>query len=108
MARGLVGWPQHSGKTSVIDRKVKRSGQRPQYIPTSSFNCVCVLDLYSTTRYSAGRIMTAINPQRRLWNAETWTLGSGQFYLFALEKLSIEKKFFFSLPHFLGAEIVLC
>ncbi|GBL81261.1 hypothetical protein AVEN_143587-1 [Araneus ventricosus] len=31
MAREFVGWLQHSEETSVNDRKVKRSGQRPQY-----------------------------------------------------------------------------
>ncbi|GBO39811.1 hypothetical protein AVEN_226880-1 [Araneus ventricosus] len=31
MVRGFVGWLQHSEETSVNDRKVKGSGQRPQY-----------------------------------------------------------------------------
>ncbi|GBO24148.1 hypothetical protein AVEN_154672-1 [Araneus ventricosus] len=47
-----------------------------------------------TPSCSAGRITSAINPKRL--NAETWALGTGLFYLFALEKLSIEKEFFFS------------
>ncbi|GBL97443.1 hypothetical protein AVEN_170543-1 [Araneus ventricosus] len=77
-------------------------------------DCVCDIRLrmrlgrYSTTSCSAGQITTAINSLRRMWNAETWTLGTGLFYLFALEKLSIEKEFFFPLPHFLGAQIVFC
>ncbi|GBM83227.1 hypothetical protein AVEN_81994-1 [Araneus ventricosus] len=71
-------------------------------VPTGSCNCVCVLGRYSTTRCSADQISTAINPQRWLWDAEEWTLGTGLFYLFALEKLTIEEEFFFSLPHFLG------
>ncbi|GBO33652.1 hypothetical protein AVEN_141286-1 [Araneus ventricosus] len=64
-------------------------------VPTGSCNSVCVLGRYSTTRCSADRITTAINPKRL--NAETWDLGTGLFYLFALEKLTIEKEFFFSL-----------
>ncbi|GBO19083.1 hypothetical protein AVEN_21212-1, partial [Araneus ventricosus] len=31
IARGFVRWLQHSGETSVNDRKVKGSGQRTQY-----------------------------------------------------------------------------
>ncbi|GBM51381.1 hypothetical protein AVEN_168767-1 [Araneus ventricosus] len=110
MARGFVGWLQHSGETSLNNRKVKGSGldRDLSTVPTGSCNCVCVLDRYSTTLCSAGRITTAINTRRRLWNAETRTLGTGLFYLFALEKLTIEKEFFFSLPHFLGAQIVFC
>ncbi|GBL92590.1 hypothetical protein AVEN_123769-1 [Araneus ventricosus] len=73
-----------------------------------SCNYVCVLGRYSNTRCSAGRITTAINPRRRLWDAETWTLDTWLFYLFAFEKFTIEKEFFFSLLHFLGAQIVFC
>ncbi|GBO21437.1 hypothetical protein AVEN_187647-1 [Araneus ventricosus] len=63
--------------------------------------------LTGSIRPPAGRITLAINPQRRLWNAETWTLGTRLFYLFSVEKLTIEKEFFFLfLPHFLGAQIV--
>ncbi|GBM52623.1 hypothetical protein AVEN_16737-1 [Araneus ventricosus] len=101
MARGFVGWLQHSEETSVNDRKVKGSGldRELSTIPRGSCNCVCVFGRYSTTRCSAGRIKTAINPQRRLWNAETRTLVQGYFILFALEKLTIEKEFFFLLSH---------
>ncbi|GBM43968.1 hypothetical protein AVEN_241698-1 [Araneus ventricosus] len=65
IARGFVRWLQHSGETSVIDRKVKGSGLDRDFstVPTGSGNCVCVLGQYSTTRCSAGRITTAINPQ---------------------------------------------
>ncbi|GBN02615.1 hypothetical protein AVEN_179869-1 [Araneus ventricosus] len=65
MARGFVRWLQHSGETSVSDRKVKGSGldRDLSTVPTGSCNCVCVLGQYSTTRCSAGRITTAINPQ---------------------------------------------
>ncbi|GBN08046.1 hypothetical protein AVEN_134287-1 [Araneus ventricosus] len=87
------------GRSKEVDRELST-------VPTGSFNCVYVLGLYSTTPCSAGRIMTAINPKRL--NAETWALGTGLFHLFALEKLTIEKEFFFSLPHFLGAQIVFC
>ncbi|GBN25407.1 hypothetical protein AVEN_123058-1 [Araneus ventricosus] len=73
MVRGFVGWPQHSGETSVNDRKVKGSGldRDLSIVPMCSCNCVYVLGRYSATRCSAGRITTAINPQRLLWNAET-------------------------------------
>ncbi|GBN71313.1 hypothetical protein AVEN_201369-1 [Araneus ventricosus] len=93
------------GRSKEVDKELST-------VPTGSFNCVCVLCLYSTTRCSAGRITTtAINPKRL--NAETWALGiltsiRRLFHLFALEKLTIEKEFFFSLPHFLGAQIVFC
>ncbi|GBL79306.1 hypothetical protein AVEN_92514-1 [Araneus ventricosus] len=87
------------GRSKEVDRKFST-------VPTGSSNCVCVLCRYSTTRCSAGRITTAINPKRL--NAETWVLGTRLFYLFALEKLTIEKEFFFPLPHFLGAQIVFC
>ncbi|GBN00608.1 hypothetical protein AVEN_167531-1 [Araneus ventricosus] len=87
------------GRSKEVDRELSA-------IPTGSCNCVCVLGRYSTTRCSAGRITMAINPKRL--NAETWALGTGLFYLFALEKLSKEKEFFFSLPRFLGAQIVFC
>ncbi|GBL80597.1 hypothetical protein AVEN_225280-1 [Araneus ventricosus] len=89
------------GRSKEVDRDLST-------VPTDSCNCVSVLGRYSTTLCSAGRITTAINPQRRFWNAETWALGTALFYLFALEKLTIEKEFFFSLPHFLGAQIVFC
>ncbi|GBM92824.1 hypothetical protein AVEN_45853-1 [Araneus ventricosus] len=64
IARGFVRWLQHSGETSVNDRKVKGSGldRDLSTVPTGSCNCVCVLGRYSTTRCSAGRITTAINP----------------------------------------------
>ncbi|GBL96569.1 hypothetical protein AVEN_207756-1 [Araneus ventricosus] len=76
------------GRSKEVDRELST-------VPTGSCNCVCVLGRYSTTRCSAGRITTAINPKRL--NAETWALGTGLFYLFALEKLTIEKQFFFFL-----------
>ncbi|GBO34231.1 hypothetical protein AVEN_221119-1, partial [Araneus ventricosus] len=65
IARGFVRWLQHSGETSVNYRKVKGSGLDKDLstVPTGSCNCVCVLGRYSTTRCSAGRITTAINPQ---------------------------------------------
>ncbi|GBM39365.1 hypothetical protein AVEN_119031-1 [Araneus ventricosus] len=87
-------------RSKEVDRELSTA------TPTGSCNCVCVLGRCSTTRCSAGRITTAINSKRL--NAETWALGTGLFYLFALEKLTIEKDFFFSLPHFLGAQIVFC
>ncbi|GBM98994.1 hypothetical protein AVEN_45566-1 [Araneus ventricosus] len=68
-------------------RKSKAMDRDLRTVPTGSCNCVCVLD----------RITTAINPQRRWWNAKTRTLGTGLFYLYALEKLTIEKEFFFLL-----------
>ncbi|GBM80754.1 hypothetical protein AVEN_10620-1 [Araneus ventricosus] len=63
MAQGFVGWLQHSGETSVDDRKVKGSGldRDLSIVPTGSCNCVCVLGRHSTTHCSAGRIVTAIN-----------------------------------------------
>ncbi|GBN98856.1 hypothetical protein AVEN_162872-1 [Araneus ventricosus] len=70
-------------------------------VSTASCNCVCVLGRYSTTRCSAGRITTAINPQNTAF-------GIRLFYFIALEKLTIEKEIFLSLPHFLGAQIVFC
>ncbi|GBN17932.1 hypothetical protein AVEN_125329-1 [Araneus ventricosus] len=65
VARGFVRWLQHSGETSVSDRKVKGSGldRDLSTVPAGSCNCVCVLGRYSTTRCSAGRITTAINLQ---------------------------------------------
>ncbi|GBL81165.1 hypothetical protein AVEN_83211-1 [Araneus ventricosus] len=101
MARGFAGWLQHSGETSVNDRKVKGSGldRDLSTVPTGSCKCVCVLGRYSTSRRAVGRITTEINPQRRLWNAEARTIGTGLFYLFALEKLTIDKEFFFVLSH---------
>ncbi|GBM97383.1 hypothetical protein AVEN_105095-1 [Araneus ventricosus] len=57
---------------------------------------------------AGGHIPTAINPQRRMWKAETWTFGTGLFYLYASEKLTIEKEFsLFSLSytHFLGSKL---
>ncbi|GBM25688.1 hypothetical protein AVEN_207460-1 [Araneus ventricosus] len=77
------------GRSKEVDRELST-------VPTGSCYCVCVLGWYSTTRCSAGRITTAINPKRL--NAETWALGTGLFYLFALEKLTIEKEFFFFSP----------
>ncbi|GBO06266.1 hypothetical protein AVEN_145575-1 [Araneus ventricosus] len=53
------------GRSKEVDRELST-------VPTGSCNCVCVLGLYSTTRCSAGRITTAINPKRL--NAETWAL----------------------------------
>ncbi|GBM10300.1 hypothetical protein AVEN_50015-1 [Araneus ventricosus] len=79
------------GRSKEVDRDLST-------VPTGGCNCVCVLGRYSNTSFSTGRITTAINPQRRLWNAETWTLGTGLVYLFALEKLTIEKEFFFFSP----------
>ncbi|GBL72362.1 hypothetical protein AVEN_115299-1 [Araneus ventricosus] len=73
------------GRSKEVDRELST-------IPSGSCNCVCVLGRYSTTSSSAGRISTAINPKRL--NAETWALGTGLFYLFALEKLTIKKEFF--------------
>ncbi|GBM64541.1 hypothetical protein AVEN_232724-1 [Araneus ventricosus] len=104
MARVFVGWLQHSGETSVNDRKVKRSGL------DRDLERVIAYASWVGIRPPAVRIMTAISPQRRLWNAETRTFGTGLFYLFVLEKLTIEKEFFifFSLPDFLGAQIVFC
>ncbi|GBN85687.1 hypothetical protein AVEN_156697-1 [Araneus ventricosus] len=63
---GFVGWLQHSGKTSVNDQKVKGSGlNRDLTIVAMGYcNCVSVLGQYSTKHCSAGRITTAINPQR--------------------------------------------
>ncbi|GBM05325.1 hypothetical protein AVEN_46867-1 [Araneus ventricosus] len=44
IARGFVRWVQHSGETSVNDRKVKGSGldRDLSTVPTGSCNCVCV------------------------------------------------------------------
>ncbi|GBO17290.1 hypothetical protein AVEN_200093-1 [Araneus ventricosus] len=68
IARGFVRWLQHSGDTSVIDRKVKGSGldRDLSTVPTGSGNCVCVLGQYSTTRCSVGRITTAIPRQQNI------------------------------------------
>ncbi|GBL88028.1 hypothetical protein AVEN_30605-1 [Araneus ventricosus] len=33
IAQGFVRWLQHSGETTVNDRMLKGSGQRPQYSP---------------------------------------------------------------------------
>ncbi|GBM86696.1 hypothetical protein AVEN_222221-1 [Araneus ventricosus] len=74
-------------------------------VPTGSSNCVCVLGRYSTTCCSAGRITTAINPKRL--NAETLALGTGLFYLIALEKLIIEKEFLFLSHTFWGPKCLL-
>ncbi|GBM97397.1 hypothetical protein AVEN_821-1 [Araneus ventricosus] len=50
MALGFVGWLQHSGETSVNDRKVKGSGldRDLSIVPTGYCNCVCVLDSRSS------------------------------------------------------------
>ncbi|GBM00510.1 hypothetical protein AVEN_111738-1 [Araneus ventricosus] len=64
------------GRSKEVDRELST-------VPTGSFNYVCVLGRYSTTRCSAGRITTAIDPQRLFWDAEAWVLGTGLFYLFA-------------------------
>ncbi|GBL87435.1 hypothetical protein AVEN_118373-1 [Araneus ventricosus] len=55
---------KHSGETSVNDRKVKGIGldRDLSTVSTGSCNCICG-GRYSTTRCSAGRITTAINPQ---------------------------------------------
>ncbi|GBN69147.1 hypothetical protein AVEN_171469-1, partial [Araneus ventricosus] len=87
------------GRSKEVDRELST-------VPTGSCNCVCVLGRSSTARCSAGRITTAINPKRL--NAETWALGTGLFYLFALEKLTIEKEFLFFSPTLPGAQIVFC
>ncbi|GBN93718.1 hypothetical protein AVEN_213104-1 [Araneus ventricosus] len=65
IARVFLRWLQYYGETSVNDRKVNGSGldRDLSTVPTRSCNCVCVLGRYSTTRCSAGRITTAINPQ---------------------------------------------
>ncbi|GBO04090.1 hypothetical protein AVEN_15691-1 [Araneus ventricosus] len=96
MARVFVGWLQHSGETSVDDREVKRSGL------DRDLERVIAYASWVGIRPSAVRIMTAISPQRRLWNAETRTFGTGLFYLFVLEKLTIEKEFIFFSPRFPG------
>ncbi|GBO28357.1 hypothetical protein AVEN_213759-1 [Araneus ventricosus] len=74
-------------RSNEVDRELST-------VPTGSCNCVCVLGRYSTTRCSAGRITTAINPKRL--NAERWALGTKLVYLFALGKLTIEKESFSS------------
>ncbi|GBN35211.1 hypothetical protein AVEN_155175-1 [Araneus ventricosus] len=94
MVQGFVGWLQHSGETSVNDRKVKGIGldRDLSTVPYGSCNCVCFLGRYSTTRCSPGRITTAINPQ--------------QFICF--RKAYYRERVLFSLPHFLGTQIVFC
>ncbi|GBM05250.1 hypothetical protein AVEN_181632-1 [Araneus ventricosus] len=66
MTQGFVGWLQHSGETSVNDRKVKGSelDRDLSTVPTGSCNCVCVLGRYSTTRCSIGQ-MDYIYPDKR-------------------------------------------
>ncbi|GBN96373.1 hypothetical protein AVEN_216912-1 [Araneus ventricosus] len=82
------------GRSKEVDRD-------PSTVPTGSRNCV--LGRYSTTRwsnYNGNKSPTTVLERRNM--------GTGLFYLFALEKLTIEKEFFFSLPHFLGDQIVFC
>ncbi|GBM75240.1 hypothetical protein AVEN_200474-1 [Araneus ventricosus] len=54
IARGFVRWLQHAGETSVNDRKVKGSGLERDLstVPTGSYNCICVLGRFLTTRCS--------------------------------------------------------
>ncbi|GBM85847.1 hypothetical protein AVEN_37494-1 [Araneus ventricosus] len=103
VARGFVRWLQHSGETSVNDRKIKGSGldRDLSTVPTGSCNCVCILGRYSTTRCSAGRITTAINPQNM-------GLGYRAILFHCFRKAYYRERDPFSLPHFLGAQIVFC
>ncbi|GBL73889.1 hypothetical protein AVEN_230834-1 [Araneus ventricosus] len=80
------------GRSKEVDRELST-------VPTGSCNCVCVLGRYSTTRCSAGRITTAINPERR-------NMGLG--YRAILFTYYRERVHYFSLTHFLGAQIVFC
>ncbi|GBL92178.1 hypothetical protein AVEN_5650-1 [Araneus ventricosus] len=101
MTRGFVGWLQHSGETSVNDRKVKGSGldRDLSTIPTGSCNCVCVLGWYSTTRCSAGSTVV----ERRNTDLENRTI----LFICFRKAYYRERVLFFS-PTLPGAQIVFC
>ncbi|GBN97631.1 hypothetical protein AVEN_34013-1 [Araneus ventricosus] len=76
--RGFLRWLQNSGETYVNDRRSKEVDGDLSTVPTGSCRLRMRLGsvfalfssnlAYSTTRCSAGRITTAINPERRTWN----------------------------------------
>lgn len=68
---------------------VKGSGQRPQYSCRLRLGSVFDHPLFGWSNYDGNKSSTTYV------NAETWTLGTGLFYWFALEKLTLEKEFFF-------------
>ncbi|GBO12679.1 hypothetical protein AVEN_61938-1 [Araneus ventricosus] len=82
MARGFVGWLQHSGETS--DRNIKGSGQFLQAVVIAYASWVGI-------RPPAVRITTAINLQRFIYFRKAYY-----------------RETFLSLPHFLGGQIVFC
>ncbi|GBL97473.1 hypothetical protein AVEN_162937-1 [Araneus ventricosus] len=77
--RGFVGWLQHSGETFVNDWKVNESGQRPRYNSYGQLHMRLgtVFDhpLFGWSNYDGNKSPTTV------LEAETWTLGTGLFYL---------------------------
>ncbi|GBM60014.1 hypothetical protein AVEN_147581-1 [Araneus ventricosus] len=55
--------------------------------------------LFGWSNYDDNKSPTTVLERR------TWALGTGLLYLFALEKLTIEKEFFFLSLHFLANQI---
>ncbi|GBM21743.1 hypothetical protein AVEN_118274-1 [Araneus ventricosus] len=92
IARGFVRWLQHSGETSVNDRKVKGSGLDKDLSTVPTGSCMrlgSVFDhpLFGWSNYDSNKFQT---PERR-----NMGLGYRLFYLFALEKITTEKELFF-------------
>ncbi|GBM25687.1 hypothetical protein AVEN_207459-1 [Araneus ventricosus] len=88
------------GRSKEVDRELGT-------IPTGSCNCVCVLGRYSTTRcfgwwnYGGNKSQTT--------ECRNMGLGYRAILFVCFRKAHYrEKVLFFSLPHFMGAQIVFC